>query len=164
MRNEMVPHDVLEIIFRYAQKYPVQVSRIGKKLRKSEAARQCFARLCLVSRPFCHVGRQFLYQRPLYSRQLEPRALVRLVETLHADQHYLGELVVNLSGVDAAHETLQQAEQTHGPKSFQFRGSSQAFSWQLSVFSSCPNCREATAAYSRHLGVLVKDLSDLDKV
>ncbi|GEM08682.1 proteophosphoglycan ppg4 [Rhodotorula toruloides] len=80
--------------------------------------------------------------------QLAPQALVQLAETLRVNQPYLGKLVIDLSGADAAYLSLRQAEETVGPISFQFRGISKALSWQLSVFSSCPNCRELSATYS----------------
>ncbi|BGP33469.1 hypothetical protein JCM10296v2_005271 [Rhodotorula toruloides] len=140
--------DVLEIVFRYVEQDPHQIGRDGRKLSKSEAARQGFYSLCLVSRAFCHVGRRLLYRKPLFGRLLAPEALFRLAETLRANQRYLGKLVMNLSGADTACERLSSAEKTLGPTSFQFRGFSKAFSWQLFIFSSCPNCRKVTATYS----------------
>ncbi|BGO94535.1 hypothetical protein NBRC10512_005038 [Rhodotorula toruloides] len=143
-----LPQDVLEIVFRYVEQDPHQIGRGGKKLSKREAARQSFHRLCLVSRVFCHVGRRFLYRKPLFGRHLAPKALFQLAETLRANQRYLGKLVTSLSGADTACERLGLAEETLGPTSLQFRGFSKAFSWQLFIFSSCPNCREVTATYS----------------
>lgn len=111
------------------------------------AARQCFYRLCLVSRAFCHLSRRFLYRRPLSDGRFVPQALIQLAETLRGNQRYLGKLVVDLSGAHIAYENLCLTEKPLGPISFQFRGFSKAFSWQLCIVSSCPNCREISAGY-----------------
>lgn len=110
--------------------------------------RQSFYRLCLVSRAFCHAGRRFLYRQPLLGGKLDSHALVRLVETLRANQRYLGKLVIDLSEADSAYEVLLEEESTLDSTSFQFRGLSKAFSWQLAMFSSCPNCRAVSAGYA----------------
>ncbi|BGP71710.1 hypothetical protein NBRC10513v2_005094 [Rhodotorula toruloides] len=74
-------------------------------------------------------------------------ALIQLAETLRGNQRYLGKLVVDLSGAHIAYENLCLTEKPLGPISFQFRGFSKAFSWQLCIVSSCPNCREISAGY-----------------
>ncbi|PRQ78092.1 Proteophosphoglycan ppg4 [Rhodotorula toruloides] len=139
-----LPEDVLDTIFRYIEEDPYQTGPSGEKLG---AARQCFYRLCLVSRAFCHLSRRFLYRRPLSDGRFVPQALIQLAETLRGNQRYLGKLVVDLSGAHIAYENLCLTEKPLGPISFQFRGFSKAFSWQLCIVSSCPNCREISAGY-----------------
>jgi hypothetical protein len=53
-----------------------------------------------------------------------------------------------LSEADSAYEVLLEEESTLDSTSFQFRGFSKAFSWQLAMFSSCPNCRAVSARYA----------------
>ncbi|GAA6053323.1 hypothetical protein NBRC10513_007212 [Rhodotorula toruloides] len=143
-----LPEDVLDTIFRYIEEDPYQTGPSGEKLGAAPpAARQCFYRLCLVSRAFCHLSRRFLYRRPLSDGRFVPQALIQLAETLRGNQRYLGKLVVDLSGAHIAYENLCLTEKPLGPISFQFRGFSKAFSWQLCIVSSCPNCREISAGY-----------------
>lgn len=112
------------------------------------AARRHWLRLCLVSRAFLHAARRFLYKKPLSAARRRPTDLLRLAETLHANHRYLGKLVIDLSGVGECYELLEEREGQLGPVSFPLRGFSKAFSWVITLLSTCTNCRIASAAYS----------------
>ncbi|BGP33460.1 hypothetical protein JCM10296v2_005262 [Rhodotorula toruloides] len=142
-----LPQDVLELVFNYVETYDVLESD-ADGTSWFEAVRLNFYRLCLVSRDFCHVGRQ-------------------LIESLRANQRYLGKLVMDLSQVIEGYDVLQQAETTPGPTSFQFRGFSKAFSWQLAIFATCTNCQRISAGYGTEpelkklLRIVLSSLPDL---
>ncbi|BGO94544.1 hypothetical protein NBRC10512_005029 [Rhodotorula toruloides] len=163
-----LPQDVLELVFNYVETYDaLETDEDEDETSWFQAVRQNFCRLCLVSRAFCHVGRRFLYRCPLLGATLTPQALSQLIESLRANQRYLGKLVMDLSQAIEGYDVLCQAETTLGPTSFQFRGFSKAFSWQLAIFTTCTNCRRISAGYGTEselkklLRIVLSSLPDL---
>lgn len=114
----------------------------------SRAVHTQLSNLCLVSRSFLPVARRFLYERPLrgFYRRNRPRAVavanvldraVPLLEALQANRGYLGGLVKDLSDLASIYALLASAEDSIDARSFQQRGQTKAFSWELAMISAC---------------------------
>ncbi|BGP01453.1 hypothetical protein NBRC10513v2_005093 [Rhodotorula toruloides] len=149
-----LPQDVLDIIFGFLEE-EADTRAIPQHLdvwldigTERTDARRHWLRLCLVCRSFLHAARRFLYKKPFAAANGRPARLLHLAETLRANHRYIGKLVVDLSGAAECYELLEEKEESLGPVSFQFRGFTKAFSWVVTLLSTCTNCRFASAAFS----------------
>ncbi|BGP09484.1 hypothetical protein JCM10049v2_005355 [Rhodotorula toruloides] len=138
-----LPQDVLELIFDYLD--PLPFTQAHKPLSD----------LCLVSRSFLPVARRRLYKQPLPSlrRGASNRAqrAVSLVESLQADNNYLGGLVRDLASLADVYMALTVVEDFIDSRSFHQRGQTKAFSWLLGMIVACGSAQTISVAFESAL-------------